>query len=181
MAKKLTKQEYLEKRYDKLIKEAQNLMKEYGLDLIPIKVNPRLKTSQGRFVFFEAGDSMEPFEIELNTSMLVQEDDVFRQILLHEVAHYITRSQHRYLRDPHGEEFVDTCHKIGCTLTRAYNNTVRQLYSISCSECGKYCGGTFSKAKANKYTAKHYHSRCCDSSLKVEINKDIEEKMKNFK
>lgn len=95
------------------------LQKEFGLELtVPVQISGRMKSSLGLF-YFERKPTNRPVSIKIAKGLVLEEGREFDVIdtLRHECIHYALFVQGLPFDDD-DKEFVDTCNRLGVSLTR---------------------------------------------------------------
>lgn len=103
-----------------IISEVEEMTGE-KLDL-EVKVNGRLKTSLARCFTRVVNGKHVPVKLDFGKIILnVQDYEIFKQIVLHELAHAIANRRYQDNCN-HDSRFKRVCKEIGCTNTGAYAN-----------------------------------------------------------
>ena len=104
-----------------IVKEVESLTGE-NLGLT-VKVNGRLKRALARcFTQVKNGKHI-PTKLEFGNLILnVSDHEIFKQIVLHEIAHAIANKRYQDNCE-HDNRFIKVCQEIGCTNTGAYCST----------------------------------------------------------
>jgi SprT-like protein len=134
------------------------LRKNYDMDLtVPITINPRLKSSLGRFVF-----SKSPNEIQIAGYVIKYADkSVILDTLFHECVHYALYMQGKPFND--GDELFELeLRRLGVSSTET--NRVGLYVVLACEHCGE----TFEthNLSVKKYPGA-YITSCCRAPIKV--------------
>lgn len=115
-----------------------------GLDFcIPIKLNGRLRRTYGQLCYKKNCPTLVPDRLEMSKIFVENAaDDDVRQVLLHEVAHFVATVE-TGKRHGHDSYFKDACHRIGCTNDTATANFDKGVpkeklykYTVTCEKCG---------------------------------------------
>lgn len=135
-----------------IITEVASRKKEYEfLDGLDVKYNSRLRNSLARckckaVVLGKTIEDIQPYCIEVSKTVLNLEDyDIMRQIVLHEVAHALADNRHQD-NCQHDYRFKEMCKEIGCTSDgRVANSEERKAiaevkaktakYKVTCTFC----------------------------------------------
>lgn len=155
-----------------IVKDVENATGE-SLGLT-VKVNGRLKRALARcFTQVKNGKHI-PTKLEFGNLILnVSDYEIFKQIVLHEIAHAIANKRYQDNCE-HDNRFIKVCQEIGCTNTGAYcsaeySNALQQAYSRINNEKQQ---ATKTTSKPKQETTKyhvickdcghtyHYHKKC---------------------
>ena len=131
-----------------IVKEVESLTGE-NLGLT-VKVNGRLKRALARCLTKVINGKHIPYKLEFgNTILNVSDYEIFRQIVLHEVAHAIANKKYQDNCN-HDSRFKKVCHEIGCYNTGAYCS---EEYSLALQQA-------FDKLEQQKTKATGTTKRC---------------------
>lgn len=101
---------------------------------LEVKVNGRLKRALARCLTKVINGKHIPSRLEFGNIILnVSDHEIFKQIVLHEIAHAIANKRYQDNCN-HDTRFVKVCQEIGCTNTGAYcsaeySNALQQAYN----------------------------------------------------
>lgn len=115
-----------------IVKEVESLTGE-SLGLT-VKVNGRLKRALARCLTRVVNGKHIPMRLEFGNIILnVSDYEIFKQIVLHEIAHAIANKRYQDNCN-HDSRFIKVCREIGCTNTGAYcsaeySNALQQAYA----------------------------------------------------
>lgn len=109
------------KDVDVIVKDVERLTGDkLGLE---VKVNGRLSRALARCLTKVVNGKHIPTRLEFGNIILNVEDyEIFRQIVLHEIGHAIANKRFQDNCN-HDSRFVKVCHEIGCYNTGAYCST----------------------------------------------------------
>ena len=121
----------------------------FGVDM-PIKMNPRLSRTLGRVKYRTSSLGIRVEVMEFSTKFFkdpAKTEDVLRQIILHETAHYLAFKYDGQVHE-HDKIFRYWCTRIGCKATGEYitdennqvieNIKIQYKYDCRCSKCGNH-------------------------------------------
>ena len=134
-------------------------------------------------VYYEANNgsslkrsSYTPENITINKNILDNNDDrsIIRNLILHELCHWITMEKYGCNVNSHGKEFKKTGREIG--LPDAYNRARTPIHEAGitsgipyhigrCTECGKVVGRYRRKSTIMKKCTPDYVSSCCRAKI----------------
>ena len=173
-----------------IVKDVENATGEsLGLE---VKVNGRLKRALARCLTRVVNGKHIPTKLEFGKTILEVEDyEIFRQIVLHELGHAIANKRFQD-NCGHDRRFKEVCREIGCTNTGTHCSSEYALalqiatekvygkstttnkpqqqttkYSVICEKCGH----TFHKSRQCDVTKNPEHYRCgCGGKVYVQQN-----------
>ena len=147
---------------------------------IEVKFNGRLKTTLGRYRYFNCDCT--PFSFEFSSVLKNLPYDEVKQVVIHEYAHFLRNSYWHKGNYGHDSEFKKIVRSLGGTETepnisgmmQEQINEVRKnekKYEVYCKECGKKLRAYKTKSGASN-CVKNYNCGCCHGELYF---KEIEE------
>ncbi|KRN89980.1 SprT-like domain-containing protein [Ligilactobacillus ceti] len=152
--------------------ECRRLAAHYGYDLdVPVIVNPRLKTTQGRVKFRYQGQRAYPIQIEFSKNLLMTARDEFiLEVIRHEMAHYFVL-QDTGASHGHDQVWKAWAVKIGCYPRATLKQTILSFsqdahYQLICEKCRQELGYYQRRGKILKNITK-YRSKCCQAAIIV--------------
>lgn len=138
----------------------QFLQKNYGITLtIPVKINNRLRTTLGRYVYSSTGT---PIKIELAGSVITYgTKETIHNILKHECIHFAFHKLNKKMEDG------DPCFEaelIKHNAPSTHSLKVGKFYIFQCEKCSKKSETNIKNVK--KYPQK-YRTTCCSARLNI--------------
>lgn len=138
------------------------LAKHFDLQLnIPIKLNGRLKVTQGRFRY-RTKPTKQALDIELSLPILIEETDEFSlKTLEHELVHYALFE----LNLPHSDSdmtFINKCNDLNVPLTRTRSANIKKHHYVCADSCKYHNDHVRVKRLSKKYT---YKCTKCNETL----------------
>jgi SprT-like protein len=153
-----------------LEKYAKKFLKDnYNMELlVPLKINGRLRTACGRFVYtrFKSGKPSVPKVVELNRYFLENnEPDVVLDVLRHELVHYALFMQGKPHRDGH-PVFENELKRLGIVSQSTVDkyNIKSKPVNIRVYEC-EDCGYKYRRKRALAHGGKYHRCGSCNGRL----------------
>lgn len=133
------------------------LLDNYGLKLVvPLKLNGRLKTTLGWFIYKKK--SLQPVAVHLNKQFVQNnEKDIVLNVLKHELMHYalFMKGEPHHDGDSHFENELRKKGIVSQSTVNKYSiHTVKQIYQ--CVECNKI----FRLTKRLKNNGRNHECQC---------------------
>lgn len=153
----------LEKYAEKFLKDNYNMKL-----LVPLKINGRLRTACGRFVYtqFKSGKPSVPKVVELNRYFLENnEPAVVLDVLRHELVHYALFMQGKPHRDGH-PVFENELKRLGIVSQSTIDkyNIKSKPVNIRVYEC-EDCGYKYRRKRALAHGGKYHRCGGCNGRL----------------
>lgn len=162
-------QVYKEQDVRSLLRQAEAILGQ-SCEEVPIIISPRMSRSYGVFLFRIQRGRVEPVAFKFALRLLSgdYEDEVVRQVIFHEYAHFYTNT-FDHQNHGHDEFFKANCRRLGIpeeTKLKVSNEAFSKKpgYIIRCSNCGSKVA-TRRRKDATATILRRYRSGCCNKPL----------------
>ncbi len=156
----------------KVLEEAGKVM---GLSpaLIPVKISTRMEKTMGSFLYREREGVISPYEFRFSAILLSGkfEDQVVKDVILHEYAHFYANVQDQRNHN-HDDYFKSICTGLGAPTHTYFKELIsvpkKKGYLLICKNCKK----TVAKRRrrdAVENIIKNKISTCCQSKISCHI------------